>query len=250
VTRKPNQPKWSSLGPILLGIVSLCLALAALPGCRSGALGVRPATSFVVPDWDSLEIKTLAYLGMGSSVGDEIARQTAEEMADTDLRSEQNRFVVLGLTESRRRASSKGVGDEAAKLIRVWRDARMADQFLVQKFCEGIGVDGVIFGEVTDWKKEKVDWTIEGQSSTQVTMRLCIYSGKTGQLAWEASSTQRKESLKYTPNEATGVYTDRSGMSRAERPGSIGPEPPKPEEVAEDVLRSILASLPSAPARP
>ena len=237
----------SNLAGRLLAVM-VCAALMT-PGlsCRTGAMGVRPAKSFVVPDWESLKIKSLAFMGMGSSVGDETARQTAQDLTEQALLSDQTRFVVLGTAETRARAASRDEGETCQKLIDVWRNSRTVDQFLAREFCQAISVDGLIFGELTDWKEEKVAWNIEGQSSTQVSLRLAIYSRATGELAWEAGTTRIKESLKYTPNEATGVYTNSQGVSRIERPNSVGPEPPKPEEVTKEVLRSILAAFPPGP---
>jgi hypothetical protein len=219
---------------------------AAIAGCRAGGMGVAPAKSFVVPDWSDLDIKTLAFMGASSSMGDDNVRQQAEQLIESTLLSGQNRFVLLGETEARSRAAAKGAGDGFAKIVKVWRDSRTVDQFLVKDVCQKAGVDGIIMGDVMDWKKEKIDWTTEGQSSTQVTLRLCIYSGKTGLLAWESKNSRTKQSLKYTPNEAVGAVRLSDGTERVESTSRIGPEPPKPEEVADEVLQSLIAAFPPA----
>jgi hypothetical protein len=234
----------------LLAVIVVLLLLAPGLGCKTGGMGASPAKSFVVPEWQGLNIRSLAYMGAACTAGDETARLTAEDLIEQALVSGQTRFVVLGTTEARSRASAKGGGDTFAKILKVWRNSRTADQFLVKDVCQKAGVDGLILGDVMDWKKEKVDWNTEGQSSTQVTLRLCIFSGKTGLLAWESKYSKTKQSLKYTPQEATGAVSIGDGTQRVENASRIGPEPPKPEEVAEEVLGSILAAFPPAESRP
>ena len=82
------------------------------------------------------------------------------------------------------------------KVIKVWRNNHSADQFIVQELAQKIGVDGLLLGDLTEWTREKVDRSSQGSSSTQIGFRICIYSAKTGVLAWESQKLVRKEAAR------------------------------------------------------
>jgi hypothetical protein len=223
----------------------LGVAAGLLPGCKTVAQGVRPAVSYTVPEWSSLDIKTLAYLGAGSSVGEEASRQAAEELSEQHLLGAQDRFVILGFTASQERAASVGASDLFDRARRGWHDRRILDQFVVKDLCGKLTVDGLILGDLSDWKRERVDFTQEGTSYTQIGFGLAIYSGRTGLEAWSAEQMLRRDSAVYTPAAGgSGVFTDDSGASRAQRSGSMTPEPPRPEEIMESIMNSLIAAFP------
>lgn len=230
------------------------LVFAVLPSlsCRAVTQGVRPATAIVLsPDWDSLSIQSLGLVTVGSAVGDEVARQVVEGILEGQLASAQDRFVVLGVPAARGRAAAAGAGDVFDRLVKAWRDERVADKFLVEGLCAKMGVDGLLFGELNDWKREQVAATDEGTSYAQVAMRLVIFSGKTGMPAWEAQKTIRQDTQVYTPD--TDVLGGPGGPAgagaRAQRSSGRAPEPPRPEDVVLDVLASIMAAFPPPPAK-
>jgi hypothetical protein len=221
------------------------IAIAPSLSCRATTSGVRAATAILSPQWDSLNIQSLGLVTIGSMVGDEVARQTAEYIVEEQLASTQDRFVVLGVQTARGRAAAAGAGETFDRLVKAWRDERMADKFLVEQLCEKMGVDGLLFGELIDWKREKVDFTQEGSSYTQVALRLVIMSGKTGMSVWEAEKMVRQDTQVYTPGSSgSGVTTDESGISRSQRTRGVTPEPARREDVIVDVLASIMAAFP------
>lgn len=242
-----RTPRSATLLPLIL-----LIGITFLPGlsCRATGPGIRPATAMISPEWDSLNIQSLGFVTVGSSVGDETARQTAEVVVEEQLTSSQDRFVILGVQTARGRAVAAGAGDVFDRVVKVWHDQRMADKFVVEDLCRKMGVDGLLFGDLTDWKREKVEFTQEGSSYTQVALRLVIISGKTGLPAWEAEKMIRRDTAVYVPGGGgSGVTTDDSGVSRAQRAGSMTPEPPRPEGVLVDVLTSIIAAFPPRPAK-
>jgi hypothetical protein len=216
-----------------------------LSGCKTAGSNVSPAQAFTVPEWKDLHIQALAYMGMGSSTGDPTARVTAEQIVEQQLGTAQERFIILGMSEGRAKAASADASDLYEKVVDIWRDTRKADLFQVQQLCKKLGTDGLIFGDLNDWTEERVDWTTEGSSFTQVTIRLCIYSGKTGLLAWDARKIQRKESAPYRPGQAGGgVYTDPDGTPHTDHSQSLTPKPPRAEDVAGEVMTALIAAFP------
>ena len=230
--------------PAFLVTVFVFAVLLGL-SCRATTSGVRPATAMVSPEWDALNIQSLGLVTVGSSVGDEVARETVEGIVEGQLSSNQDRFVILGVQTARGRAAAAGAGDVFDRLVKAWHDQRMADKFLVENLCKKMGVDGLLFGELSDWKSEKIGLTEEGSSYTQVAMRLVILSGKTGMSVWEAQKMIRRDTQVYTPGSGdTGPTTDNEASARARRSGGLAPEPPRPEDVVVDVLASIMAAFP------
>jgi hypothetical protein len=225
----------------------MALTLAALTGfsCRATSPGARPANAVISPEWGSLNIQSLGFVTVGSSVGEEEARQTTEYVAEEQLTSNQDRFVILGAQTARGRAAAAGAEDAFVRLAKAWHDQRMADKFLVEDLCRKMGVDGLLFGDLLEWRREKVDFTQEGASYTQIALRLVIISGKSGLPVWEAQKMIRRDTPVYTPGAGgSGVTTDDTGVSRAQRLGGLTPEPPRPEVVLVDVLASLIAAFP------
>lgn len=232
---------------VVPGIAIAVLVAASLlaAGCRPAATGLRPADSFTVPEWNDLEVRTLAFVGLGGVVADAVSRSTAEKIVDEELRSSQTRYVVLNPREARSRAASRDAGDVFDRALRVWRDARTADQFLVRDLCQAIGVDGIIFADLLDWREETVDPTLEGSSITRVEIRLALYSAKSGQVAWEARSSHSRESVSQLPGQmGSTAQTGPGGAHRGERTSTLTTRPPRAEDVARELMQSLLLALP------
>jgi hypothetical protein len=232
------------LGVVLL--VSGCLGLSGFGvGCNKATSGARPSQTFVSPEWPKLNIQTLAYLGIGSSIGDEPTRERAEQLVGGELRGNQTRFVILSEKTCRSRAEQAGQLELYDKVRKVWRDVRKVDQFLAKDLCDALKVDGLIFGDLTDWREERIDWTQEGTSWTQVALGLYIYSRETGLLVWGADRVERKDSIPYRPARSSTGYTDSEQTQRAEARGETKtPDPPPADDVARQVLSELMAEFP------
>jgi hypothetical protein len=242
-----NGPR-ARLAPVL-GLSGCLLFLAGAGGCRTGATGVAPARAVISPDWNSLGISTLAYLGTGGSTGNETDRLTAEAIVERELLSDQSRFVIIGLSEAGSRAAANNGSDAFQRTIKIWRDTRKADQFLVQEVCRKVGVDGIIFADLTDWEKKKSGLDTGGNSFTQVTLRLAIYSAKTGLPAWDAEKLQRKEAVRLSAESIADPVQTMAEEKQISHPTRTASEPPRPEDVAVQAMRSLMAAFPARAAR-
>ena len=232
----------------LFGSLALAALLGLAAGCNTAGTGVQPPQAFEVPEWKDLNIQSLAFLGVGSSAGDQATRDEVQKIVEQQLTSGQDRFIILPLAESRSRAASSKASDVCGSIEQMWKDDRKLDLFQVKEFCHKIGVDGIMVADLNDWNQQKVDWNAEGTSFTQVGLRLSIYSGKTGLLAWDAEKIQRKESRPYRPSPSgTGVYQDPTGAKRAEHPENLTPDAPPPEDVAVEAIQSLMAAFPPKP---
>ncbi len=245
---RPARPRRASGALALLALAAIGAAFL-LPGCKTAGSDVRPAVASTVPDWADLQVESLAFLGVGSGVGDETSRRAAQDLVQQHLLGAQDRFIILGFEASQERAAAAKAATLFDKVVGEWQNHRTIDQFEVQELCEKLGVNGLIVANVSDWKRERVDFTSEGSSYTQIALEMAIYAAQTGRPAWTAEKMIRRESLTYAPaSGGSGVYTDPSGVSRAQRSGSMTPDPPRAEEVVADIMASIIAAFPPRPA--
>lgn len=219
-------------------------------GCNKAGTKARPASqSYLSPEWNDLSMKTLAFVGLRSTVGDEVGRAHAEQIVSGELRGQQTRFVILTdkMTESRAESAQKT--ELLERVRRVWRDQSVIDQFLCKELCAALGVDGLLAGALSNWESETVDPKAQGTSWSRVGIGTYMYSGQTGLLVWAAERTDRKDSVPHYPSEsATGlVPTDVRAEGR--RNDTKVPDPPVIDEVARGVVAQILEALPPAPNR-
>ncbi len=230
---------------IAVSMTAIAISLMAL-GCKTtGGAGIRPARATVSPTWSSLSVNTLAYLGGAGATITELDRTLAEDLIERDLRSGQNRFVVLGASTVRERARSAGVADALDRCQKAWRSSRKVDPLVAKQLCEKFGVDGLILADISDWRKEKVAWDEQGASFTEVSISLTIVSARDGEIVWQAEKRDRAESAAYMPGQGgSGVFEDGTGAQRAERPSRLTPDPPPIEPLAERVVAALLAAFP------
>jgi len=206
---------------------------------------VAPAQAgFISPDWQSLDIKSLAFMGAASAGVDEESRITAEHVIEQELLSGQERFVVIGLSEARLRAGGKGASEAFDRTVRVWKDTRKADQFVVQDVCRALGVDGLVFANVTDWEKKRSGVDTDGNSYTQVTIGLNIFSAKTGLDVWHAQKLEHKEAAQPVADDIADPVHTMDENKRITHANAAVPDPPRPEDVAADAVRSVMAAFP------
>ena len=231
---------------ILLAIVPL------LVGCKATTSGgqatAEPDAIFQAPEYPTLDLETLGYLGLASLVPDLVGVPTTEALLTTYIMGGQEKFLVVDEAGCRTRARREGVEADLEKLARIWRDKHEVDPILLKELVKKIGIDGIIFGELTQWRTEQVDWQSEGNSFTEVGISLFIYEGKNGTLAWRADKMERRESQYYRHGSGAGTGIYKSGdTERTERGDKIAPAPPDPQVVAESVVKVLIDSLPDQP---
>jgi hypothetical protein len=208
-----------------------------------------PDAIFFAPEYPTLRLESLAYLATATLVADPDAAPTVDRLLRTYLMGGQQKFLVVDEASARARASKEGAVANLDKVIRAWRDQHTTDPFILKDLGQKLGVDGFIFGDLTDWREETVDWTSEGNSFTEIGLSLSIFDARTGVLAWKAEKLEHRESEYYRHGTGvgSGVY-NAGGVERTERSDKIVPPPPKPEEVADSVVRQLIEALPDRPA--
>lgn len=226
------------------------LAAMAGTGCKTTGSGVSPAQAFTAPDWDQHAIRTLAFPGLASPTLDRAELLKAESLVETELMSGQTRFVILSRSMTADRLAKAGLKESYDKALAGWKGERKVDQFVAKQLCEKLSVDGLLFGDLDEWREEKVDFHAEGTSFTQVDLHLAIVSADNGLPVWEADKSLREESTAYVPGQAgSGVYEDGMGTTRSGNKSNVTPDAPPIEEVCHKVMTALIEAFPPAPAK-
>jgi hypothetical protein len=233
--------------------VLLPLALLALmAGCKATTTGnqmtAEPDAIFHAPEYATLKLETIGYLGVASLVPDPVGVPTTEELLKSYIMGGQQKFLIVDEPGCRSRARKEGVEGELDKVVRAWRDKHSVDPIVLKGLTRKIGIDGIIVGELTQWRTEQVEWQSEGNSFTEIGVSLLIYEGNNGTLAWKGDKMERRESPHYRHGDGAGSGVYRSdGVERTERADKLAPAPPDPQQVAESVVRTLIESLPDKP---
>lgn len=233
---------------LLLGVPFLFLV-----GCKAATTGgTGPDATYVAPEFPTLKLESLAYVGMGSIVPDPVAVRTADAMVCSYLCGGQSKFLIVDPETARSRAQSRGVIKELDQVTRQWRDNHEVDLPNVKTLGSTLGFDGFVFADLTQWREEQIDWTNEGNSFTEVGITVSIYDAETGLLAWKGEKMERRESIHYRPADSggSGIYSDPGGIQRTERADRLTPPPPPAAEVAESVVQNLMLGLPDRPETP
>ncbi|MBD3161001.1 MAG: hypothetical protein GF346_02460 [Candidatus Eisenbacteria bacterium] len=227
----------------------LGLALLLLAGCKASTTGGSgPDAMYLSPDYQEMKLTSLAYLGTASVGTDPAAVRTMDRLLRSYLTGGQERFLIVGESTIRSRAADQGATEDLDRIIRTWKDRLDVDQLALQSFGERVGIDGFLFADLTNWREERVDWTDEGNSFTEVGLALSIYDARTGEIAWKGQKMVREESRHYRHSRGggSGVYSE-GVTERTERADKIVPPPPPAEEVAEKAIQELIKGLPEKP---
>ncbi|MDM7917251.1 MAG: hypothetical protein ACE15D_00235 [Candidatus Eisenbacteria bacterium] len=233
---------------------ALAFLLALLPGCKattgSSTALTGPDAVLLAPEYPNLHLESLAYLGLHSLVPDAVAIQTTDGLLRSYLTGQQQKFLIVDESTLRSRAMQQGVSGELARIVQLWKDKGSIDRSILKSLGDKLGIDGVVAGSLGTWREEQVDWTSEGSSFTEVGIDVQIYESNTGILAWKGEKMERRESVHYRHEKSgTGIYSESGGTAeRTERGDKIAPAPPPAEDVAESVVKNLVAGLPDKPA--
>lgn len=232
------------------GAVWLWFALVPLVffGCNkatSGGGGAKAPRVYVSQSWADLDIKSLAYVGLGSSTGDALSEKAANRVVEGELRGSQDRFILLGTSMGRSRAEKTDQVALFEKVQAVWASDRKVDQFLAVELSDALGVDGLLFADLTEWAEERIAVDQEGTSWSRAGIGLYIYGGEQGLLVWGADRDLRADSIPYQPAPTAGDGASTERNQRSVNRTDSTPEPPDVEEVARELLGELIASFPA-----
>lgn len=140
------------------------------------------------------------------------------------------------------KSSGERVNKQAYEtLLRVWQSRRELDPPSLEALREALGVDALVGVELTHWEQRKLEYTEEGNSTTTVGLRAWMWDTKDRTLLWEASMIKVAKSPPYNPSGS--VVSDAGGGAR--QGFKAVPEPPRYDNVAEEVVEKVIGAYPS-----
>jgi len=236
--------------PLILSV--LVILLVVLGGCKAATTGGRvgPDAVYQAPEYPTLKLESLAYLGLASVAQEPTAIPVVDDLVRSYLLGGQQKFVIVDRSTVQSRAIKEGVDTQLNSLIMGWQNQHSVDRLSIQSLGQKLGFDGFIFADLARWREERVDWTSEGNSFTEVGIALLIYEAGSGLLVWKGEKMQREESLHYRHGDGagSGVYRESgSDAIRTERAEKLAPLPPPAAEVAESAVQNLIMGLPDKP---
>ena len=224
---------------VLVGLSAVTALLLA--GCAARE-AIHPLSSYVVPDFGSRDVKTIALMPMADRGGAQAASPAVLPLLEARV-LQKTAYLFLSQEEVAGRAMRTGQKDRYDRLVVNWAKEGQVGKDDVISLGKGVAVEAFLFGEVLLWNKEWIAPNAEGTSQTQVGIKLVLFSATTGEKLWEASDEQTLKSAYYSPQSGIGTHVDKGGMVRQSSTGGV-PEPPPYDEVAGRVLDALFRVFP------
>jgi len=231
-------------------LISLLALLAMGPGCQPRNTGPL-VTITRTPEFHLDSLKSVAYLGMGSSVPDPLAVQLMEPAIQSHLLAATCPFLLLRLDEVERRVRIAGA-DETFRAVRdYWRDEKKIDKFKAAELCKILGADGILIGCVVDWLQVDAASSAQQVASTRVIASLSLFPAGEGRPAWRAEVSHTVESQAreqgtrdpYAQTARSRELQKAAGVQARSRTRDAGA--PGFEDVVEAVATALVKALTS-----
>lgn len=237
--------------------LSLCCAIAvaaiAVSGCgTAGKMTPKADTVFLVPDYASRGIGTVALLPMANTTGEADAEKILGNALESQL-ADRTDYEFMTVERLRRKAQVVGLSDGLESLQRQWVQTREFNAGLSRKLADELEVDAFLVGEITKWDKKDLQPQETGYPSSEVSVRVHLMEARTGEKLWEATADRIVKGQYYDPtDQEVTQFVDDAGIVR----GSGGKpvqtiEAPSIREVADEVAADLAMAIPekTAPAK-
>jgi len=228
----------------------LCIALAALVaaigGCGSSqAPPPNVDMLYLDPEFDTMDIRMIGILPLANTTGEADAERILGNAIEANLASRTD-YSFMTAQMLRRKCSASGLSPDLESFRRQWVHTRKYDSALGRKLANELGIDAFLVGEVTKWEAVDLPATQTGYPHSDVSCRMLLMHGRTGNKLWEGVSDKVVKGPYFDPSqeEITG-YVDEAGIAR----GSGGQpvrtvEAPLIREVATQVAGDLVRALP------
>ena len=220
---------------LILGVLLATVPFAAAGGKKDNKAAVA---SKVTETPEKYNIKKVALLPLANTSGVEDARDV-EAMVYMAL-IDQGYYRISSAEAFAANAANSGLEDEHTRLAENWENSAKVSKVYLPEVVSGAEYDAVIVPEVSQWSLYKVDYTLEGVSTTSIRIRLIMYAAD-GELLWAGAARKEEESDLYDPT--LNVKFDSTGQPRYNLRNV--PDPPDASDLARGLVGEILATLPN-----
>lgn len=224
----------------LIGAMVVAISLVALAGSAIAAKEKSQLAIKVDPAFWEKPLNKIGLLGISYPISnDAMMAEIVPDLINGTLQ-DQGEFTLLYPDDIRMAAERGGFKQAYDTLIRVWRNRGEIDPPSLATVQAAVGLDAIVGVELTHWEQHKLDFSEEGYSTTTVGLRSRLWSVSDRILLWEASLVKVGKSPPYDPSGSSA--SDVGGNSR--QTVKTVPDPPKYEEIAEDVVLEVIGSYP------
>jgi hypothetical protein len=222
-----------------LTVVAACLAGLAGPPAHA-AKGDRVAFT-VAPDYFEKKIGKIAILDVITPRGVDDRVFEIEDMIQFALQ-EQGDFEILFPSDFKSAAERGGARTAYEALLRVWRSRREIEAPSFAKVVPATSIDALIAAEVTHFEQEKIDFHVEGNSTTTVGLKIQMFDATDRHVLWEASIIKVEKSQPYKPD----AYITADASGRSQQRVNVVPEPPEYDLTSQKVVDLVIGTFPKA----
>ena len=178
-------------------VVLLSISLLLLAGCKPK----HPARVVVDPGFDINAVEGILVVPTISSVteGEDPQRESVRvvDKALRDMLAERDDLIVVAGERLRMALRRHGLDDAWKGFEKRWADEHTADVDLLNRIEADLNVDLILVPHVYLWFKDEADYRESGTaSSTQVGVTLSLVDPSTGEIAWEATDENYRESVR------------------------------------------------------
>ncbi len=228
--------------PVIMLAASLCLA--------SGCKPAHPSKVVMDPDFDPAGANTVLVAPFISSVseGQDPERESERIMNKTlrDLIALRSDYAFLTPMQFKGAVNNAQAAAEYEMFKKTWILENEADLEFLGKIKRNLDVDLIMIPHVYLWHKDEADYREAGTASTtQVGATLSLIDPSTGEIVWEATDENYKESVRTEGNReqviSGGVTRRVAGVTARGR--DMYAAPPF-EDVALLVLESLVGAIP------
>jgi hypothetical protein len=226
-------------------LVPLALVVS---GCQSaGSPQPSAAPSSAAPSSASFDLATLkivAFMGVApGGSGDKLAIPVFEPLLERGLQGATLPYMLLSFQDTEARASGQGAAQEFRDISNYWRDQQKVDKLKLQRFCDAMGIQGILVANLREWMQVEAPANSDEPSYTEVSAQLSIYDGATGRQVWRTRSTRTVEAEQFQGNEVATSRDDPmgSGYVGGMRTGSDAPDMVTVSTtVVEDLVEALV----------
>jgi hypothetical protein len=227
-------------------MILLAISMIVISGCKSQ----HPAKVEMAEDFNPGEYSTILVAPVMSTItrGEDPNRES-ERIPNRilwEFVSERYDYKFLSPEQFRMVVAKADLQDRKDEFIKNWSSKREMDVDLLRAIKADLNVDLIMLTVVYLWHKDETDYReAAAASATQVGITLSLVHPQTGEVVWEATDENYKESVR---SEGDRIQSSSAGIDRrvsgtSVTGGDVYAAPPF-DDVTVLVLEALVGAIP------
>ena len=215
-------------------LAALVLALAVPGGARAKDKQEPPAAP--------VKPIRVAVLPLMNTTQETHANQVVGEALQEQLKSISGGAATFILPlDAERILSSQDAFDRAYRIAEKWSHDAKLDSTAIVGLDTLLVADAVLCVKISEWEIKRITVIGAGQSYTTVGLSFALFDIRTKKLLWKKESREQRLAPEYDVSSGQVSY-DQTGTLQSRTTN----EPPRPKDVATDLIRSAFKKFPRA----